>query len=122
MILLCHLRATKKLEEEKEFAEKQAVFGYTIHVLCDFGFVGKDSGLLGTCQETEATKKHIFLIISIKLYLNRNFNKQLESLVSKRAISMKFIPKPAGFFVQVHYIRRLVTHIQLLDLQQETIW
>jgi len=46
-ILLCHLRVTKKLEEEKEFAEKQAVYGHTTRVLCDLGCIGKDSGPLG---------------------------------------------------------------------------
>ena len=46
-ILLCHLRVTKKLEEEKEFAEKQAVYGHITNVLCDLGCVGKDSVPLG---------------------------------------------------------------------------
>lgn len=46
-ILLCHLRVTKKLEEEKEFAEKQAVYGHITNVLCDLGCIGKDSVPLG---------------------------------------------------------------------------
>ena len=54
-ILLCHLRVTKKLEEEKEFAEKQAVYGHTTHVLCDLGVYWER---FWSVRLTEATIKH----------------------------------------------------------------